>query len=94
MLALYLAIFTKQLNHWQLQKYDSISSPQNLDLMVHKLSVAKFIQLKNLFLQISEQMQNKKVDELTNKIRIIETEHHRLEEDAIKKQEDLTVTVS
>ena len=39
-------------------------------------------------------MQNKKVDELTNKIRIIETEHHRLEEDAFKKQEDLTVTVS
>ena len=50
--------------------------------------------IKKPFLQISEQMQNKKVDELTNKIRIIETEHHRLEEDAFKKQEDLTVTVS
>lgn len=39
-------------------------------------------------------MQNKKVDELTNKIRIIEAEHHRLEEDAFNKQEELTILVS
>ena len=29
--------------HWQLQKYDSISSLQNLDLMVHKLLVTKIL---------------------------------------------------
>jgi len=43
---------------------------------------------------MTEQMQIRKVEELTNKIRMIESELHRLEEDAFKKQEELTVTVS
>lgn len=43
---------------------------------------------------MTEQMQNKKIDELTNKIRMVESELHRLEEDAFKKQEELTITVS
>lgn len=43
---------------------------------------------------MTEQMQNKKVDELTNKIRMVESEHHRLEEEAYKKQEELNITVN
>lgn len=42
---------------------------------------------------MTEQIQNRKVDELTNKIRLVESELRRLEEDAFKKQEELTITV-
>ena len=38
-------------------------------------------------------MQNRKVDDLTNKIRIIETERRKLEEESFNNQQELDVLV-
>lgn len=39
-------------------------------------------------------MKNKKLDELTNKLRMIDSEHHKLEEEAFNKRQEYEVTVS
>lgn len=44
-------------------------------------------------LQMAESMQNKKVDEMTERLRSYEQEHRKLEEECFAKQTDYDVTV-
>lgn len=67
------------------------------DICVDSKQKASFMSKKRFQLkcplQMAEAMQNKKLDDLTNKIRMIETEHHKLEEESFNKQQELDVLV-
>ncbi|XP_067933095.1 coiled-coil domain-containing protein 178-like [Watersipora subatra] len=71
--------YTHQTSETRIQISENVEEKQ---VLLVKVDNAKMV----------EQMQNRKVDELTNKIRMVESEHHRLEEEAFKKEEELTVT--